>query len=242
MGTAEPLLGLNRRDGLRSPFNRETGAWPTVLRKSEYGRGPPAHLPRPSRNGGRAAIPISPHPPCQTVRKKNPRSWGTGGLWKKVRLSPFRQPFYRHSRQGRLRRKAPGLTGGGLWPTCSQCKGAYLPSASVNVGISIGDLLAKWREEERLAAESAPPPHETPLLECDQTPAVVGRSGIVIGPPPLAAVDRRLPPAPLPAPPAAANGADNGRPAADPSADVMDNPRLRRYTASASDYLERFHP
>ena len=113
---------------------------------------------------------------------------------------------------------------------------------SANVGISIGDLLAKWREEERLAAESAPPPHETPLLECDQTPAVVGRSGIVIGPPPLAAVDQRLPPAPLPAPPAAANGADNGRPGDDPKDDVMDNPRWRRYTASASDYLERFHP
>jgi hypothetical protein len=38
-GTAEPLLGLNRRDGLRPPFNRETAAWPTVQRKSEDGRG-----------------------------------------------------------------------------------------------------------------------------------------------------------------------------------------------------------
>ena len=112
---------------------------------------------------------------------------------------------------------------------------------SANVGISIGDLLAKWREEERLAAEQVPP-QETALLECKQTPAVVGRSGIVIGPPPLAAVDQRLPPAPLPAPPGVVNGADNGRPADDSKDGVLDNPRWRRYTASASDYLERFHP
>ena len=62
------------------------------------------------------------------------------------------------------------------------------------------------------------------------------------GPPPVAAVDQRTPPAPLPAPPAVANGADNGRPADDPKEDVMDSPAWRRYTASASDYLERFHP
>jgi hypothetical protein len=55
-------------------------------------------------------------------------------------------------------------------------------------------------------------------------------------------VDQRLPPAPLPAPPGVVNGADNGGLADDPKDDVMDNPRWRRYTASASDYLERFHP